>query len=127
MLSSGFSRDARPLLAVAVLGAVGVVLALAGAARAERPGFYSAPYVAEGAKVVGSNLAASDGSLRCEPKCSPVNNTQPGPNPEYIGRFFQWLVCNGPHGGGRRFSRDPSIPTAATCRGTGGPLRRSGR
>jgi hypothetical protein len=102
MLTSGFSRATRPFLAVAFLGAVGVLLALAGAARAERPGFYSAPYVAEGAKAVGSTLVASDGSVRCEPKCSPTDNSQPGPNPEYVGRFFQWIVCNGPHGGGKQ-------------------------
>jgi hypothetical protein len=102
MLTSGFSRATRPLLLAAFLAAVGVLLALAGAARAERPGFYSAPYVAQGAKAVGSTLAASDGSLRCEPKCSTTDNSQTGPHPEYIGRFFQWLVCNGPHGGGKQ-------------------------
>jgi hypothetical protein len=95
--NSAFLRDRRPLLAVAFLAAAGLLLSLAGSARAERPGVYSAPYVAEGAKLVGSTLAASDGSLKCDPKCDPA-----GPNPEYAGRWFQWLICDSPHGGGKQ-------------------------
>ena len=95
MFTSAFTRKSRSLLVVAALAALALVLA-AGSARAERPGFFSAPYVTLGSKVVGSTLAASDGSLRCDPTCEPA-----GPNPEYAGRWFQWLICNAPHGGGK--------------------------
>jgi hypothetical protein len=94
--TSAFPRDKRPLIAVAFLTTLALVLAFAGSASASRPGFYSAPSVALGDKVVGSTLVASDGALNCEPACEPA-----GPTPERAGRFFQWLVCDGPHGGGR--------------------------
>jgi hypothetical protein len=95
VLTSAFSRVRRPLIVVAAL-AVLAPLALVASAQAERPGWFSAPEIVQGQPVVGSTLAGSDGALRCDPKCEPA-----GPEPSRPGRYFQWLVCDQPHGGGK--------------------------
>jgi hypothetical protein len=88
-------RAIRPVVGIAFLSAL-AALVLTGSARAERPGWYSAPAIVQGEAKVGSTLAGSDGALRCDPKCAPD-----GPEPSIPGIYFQWLVCLGPHGGGK--------------------------
>jgi hypothetical protein len=94
--TSAFSRDKRPLMAVAVLAALGGLLALAGSAGAAKPGWYNYPSINTGPTTVGATLTGGTGALQCDPLCK-----EDGPNPEYSGIFFQWLSCNGVHGGGR--------------------------
>lgn len=95
MLTEAFSRAIRPILGLAFLAALATLMA-AGSARAERPGWYSPPSIVSGEPKVGSTLAGSDGSLRCDPACEPA-----GPDPGYPGRYFQWLQCDASHGGGK--------------------------
>ena len=90
-----FSLRAGALAAVAAL-AVLLSLILAAPANAERPGWFSPPEIVLGSPTVGSTLQGSDGGLRCDPACQPA-----GPTPDQPGTYFQWLVCTGPHGGGK--------------------------
>jgi hypothetical protein len=89
-----FSVRAGALAAVSALAVL--LLTFASPARAERPGWYSAPSIVSGSPAVGSTLSGSDGGLRCDPACTPA-----GPNPDTPGTYFQWLVCTAPHGGGK--------------------------
>ena len=98
MPTSAFSRVKRPLLAAAFAAAAVLLLALVGSAGAARPGWYSPPAIVQGDPVVGSTLAGSDGSLACDPKCEPREGE---PDPSRPGRYFQWLLCNSSHGGGK--------------------------
>jgi hypothetical protein len=88
-------RAIRPAVGIAFLSAL-AALVLTGSARAERPGWFSAPSIVQGEPKVGSTLAGSDGALRCDPACAPA-----GPEPARAGIYFQWLACFGPHGGGK--------------------------
>jgi hypothetical protein len=94
--TSAFTRNKRPLFGVVLVAAL-AVLGLPGSAKAERPGFYSPPSIVQGEPKVGATLAGSDGSINCDPKCIPA-----GDEPHRAGIFFQWLQCNGPHGGGKQ-------------------------
>ena len=93
MTTSAFLRVLRPLVAVGFL--VGL-LALAGSAGASKPGWYNYPEINTGSNTVGSVRTGGTGALECNPAC-----TEQGPNPQYAGIYFQWLSCNGVHGGGR--------------------------
>jgi hypothetical protein len=95
VLTQAFMRAIRPIVGVAFLIVLATLVA-AESARAERPGWFSAPSIELGEPKIGSTLAGSDGALRCDPKCEPA-----GPEPSYPGRYFQWLQCLGPHGGGK--------------------------
>ena len=78
-----------------LLPALAITLVFAGSAGAERPGWWSPPSIENGKAEVGSVLYASDGSLYCSPGCGPA-----GPQPDKAGRYFEWISCAGPSGGG---------------------------
>lgn len=99
MSNATFMRAIRPVVGIAVLSAL-VALAIAGSTQAAgnaRPGFYNWPEINPADMKVGTTLSGGTGALACDPECK-----EAGPNPDVAGIYWQWLSCNGVHGGGRQ-------------------------